>query len=65
VFIKLTVASCATDFARRCDSAQGLRGWSAFVAESLFSAPDARAYFFLLRQEKVAKKKATPGYAVG
>jgi hypothetical protein len=34
-------------------------------AEALFSAPDARAYFFLLRQEKVAKKKATPGYAVG
>ena len=29
------------------------------------SAPDARAYFFLFRQEKVAKKKATPAYAVG
>ena len=27
--------------------------------------PCWRAYFFLLRQEKVAKKKATPGYAVG
>ncbi len=31
----------------------------------LVSAPDARAYFFLLRQEKVAKKKATPGSAPG
>ena len=30
-----------------------------------FSAPDARAYFLLLRQKKVAKEKATPGYAVG
>jgi hypothetical protein len=29
------------------------------------SAPDARAYFLLLRQKKVAKEKATPGYAVG
>ena len=27
--------------------------------------PCWRAYFFLLRQEKVAKKKATPGCAVG
>ncbi|MBS1160513.1 MAG: hypothetical protein H6R15_2932 [Proteobacteria bacterium] len=27
--------------------------------------PCGRAYFFLLRQEKVAKKKVTPGYAVG
>ena len=27
------------------------------------SAPDARAYFLLLRQKKVAKKKATPGSA--
>jgi len=27
--------------------------------------PGGRAYFFLLRQEKVAKKKATPGCAVG
>jgi hypothetical protein len=25
----------------------------------LFSAPDARAYFLLLRQKKVAKEKAT------
>ena len=32
---------------------------------ALGSAPDARAYFFLLRQEKVAKKKATPGSAPG
>jgi hypothetical protein len=31
-----------------------------FFAEPLGSAPDARAYFFLRRQEKVAKKKATP-----
>jgi hypothetical protein len=29
-------------------------------SETLGSAPDARAYFFLSRQEKVAKKKATP-----
>lgn len=28
--------------------------------ELLFSAPDARAYFLLLRQKKVAKEKATP-----
>ncbi len=34
-------------------------------SEPLGSALEARAYFFLLRQEKVAKKKATPGYAVG
>ena len=31
------------------------------AADTLGSAPDARAYFFLRRQEKVAKKKATPG----
>ncbi len=35
------------------------------VTEPLFSAPDARAYFLLLRQKKVAKEKATPRYAVG
>jgi len=29
------------------------------------SALAARAYFLLLRQKKVAKEKATPGYAVG
>jgi hypothetical protein len=29
------------------------------------SAPDARAYFLLLRQKKVAKEKATPGSAPG
>jgi len=29
------------------------------------SALEARAYFLLLRQKKVAKEKATPGYAVG
>ena len=28
-------------------------------------ALEARAYFLLLRQKKVAKEKATPGYAVG
>jgi hypothetical protein len=30
-------------------------------SDALVSAPDARAYFFLCGQEKVAKKKATPG----
>jgi hypothetical protein len=34
-------------------------------ANGLGVPPCWRAYFFLLRQEKVAKKKATPGYAVG
>ncbi len=29
------------------------------------SAVERRAYFLLLRQKKVAKEKATPGYAVG
>ncbi len=38
--------------------------WIRFARPS-GSALEARAYFFLLRQEKVAKKKATPGYAVG
>jgi hypothetical protein len=33
--------------------------------ETLVSAVDRRAYFLLLRQKKVAKEKATPGYAVG
>jgi len=37
----------------------------AVVAETLGSAPDARADFLLLRQKKVAKEKATPRYAVG
>ena len=36
-----------------------------FFSEPLVSAPDARAYFLLLRQKKVAKEKATPRYAVG
>ena len=40
-----------------------MRFWG--FSEPLFSAPDARAYFLLLRQKKVAKEKATPGYAVG
>jgi len=31
----------------------------------LFSAPDARAYFLFDGKKKVAKEKATPGYAVG
>ena len=35
------------------------------MGDKLHSAPDARAYFLLLRQKKVAKEKATPGYAVG
>src|SRR6185369_17717622 len=35
------------------------------LAQAGGSALEARAYFFLLRQEKVAKKKATPGFAVG
>jgi hypothetical protein len=30
------------------------------IPHPLFSAPDARAYFLLLRQKKVAKEKATP-----
>ena len=30
------------------------------VTETLGSAPDARAYFFLSCQEKVAKKKSRP-----
>ena len=30
------------------------------ASETLGSAPDARAYFFLFRQEKIAKKKASP-----
>ncbi len=34
-------------------------------SEALVSAPDARAYFLLLRQKKVAKEKATPGSASG
>ena len=33
--------------------------------ETLDPAPDARAYFFLFGQEKVAKKKATPRSAPG
>jgi len=33
--------------------------------DTLGSSVDRRAYFFLLRQEKVAKKKATPSCAVG
>ncbi len=36
-----------------------------FFSEPLFSAPDARASFLLLRQKKGAKEKATPRYAVG
>ena len=33
------------------------------VSQPLFSAPDARAYFLLLAQKKVAKEKSTPGSA--
>ncbi|MBS1144589.1 MAG: hypothetical protein H6R14_1995, partial [Proteobacteria bacterium] len=38
-------------------------GAQVLVVEALVSAPDARAYFLLLRQKKVAKEKATPGAA--
>ncbi|MCE1183948.1 MAG: hypothetical protein LWW81_16825, partial [Rhodocyclales bacterium] len=34
-------------------------------SDALLSAVDRRAYFFLFRQEKVAKKKVPPAYAVG
>ena len=40
-------------------------GGEAGLSEAPGSAPDARAYFLLLRQKKVAKEKATPAYAVG
>ena len=43
-------------------SAPAARG---LFSDALGSAVDRRAYFFLFRQEKVAKKKATPAYAVG
>ena len=46
----------------RPGSAPDARG---LFSEVLGSAVDRRAYFFLFRQEKVAKKKATPAYAVG
>ena len=36
-----------------------------FCSDTLVSAPDARAYFLLLREKKVAKEKATPGSAPG
>ncbi|MEN9481135.1 MAG: hypothetical protein RLZZ298_2530, partial [Pseudomonadota bacterium] len=36
-----------------------------FIAFWLGVSPCGRAYFLLLRQKKVAKEKATPGYAVG
>ena len=52
--------------------------WGGVFSDALFSVPVAlmgfrkrrippcrRAYFLLLRQKKVAKEKATPGYAVG
>jgi hypothetical protein len=35
------------------------------VVEPLFSAADRRAYFLFFGKKKVAKEKATPGYAVG
>ena len=43
-------------------SAPDARG---LFSEVLGSAVDRRAYFLLLRQNKVAKEKATPAYAVG
>jgi hypothetical protein len=36
-----------------------------FPFSELGIPPGGRAYFLLLRQKKVAKEKATPGYAVG
>jgi hypothetical protein len=46
----------------------GIRMWLEMVGDSangLGFPPCGRAYFLLLRQKKVAKEKATPGYAVG
>ncbi|MPM65206.1 hypothetical protein SDC9_112099 [bioreactor metagenome] len=42
-----------------------LRGRAALASYALGSAPDARAYFLFCGKKKVAKEKATPGYAVG
>jgi len=39
--------------------------WRAVCSEALVFAPDARAYFLLFRQKKVAKEKATPRSAPG
>ena len=49
-------------FSETPGSAPDARG---LFSDALGSAVDRRAYFFLFRQEKVAKKKATPAYAVG
>src|SRR5574343_265760 len=49
-------------YAEAQGSAADRRAW---FSDALVSAPDARAYFLLLRQKKVAKEKATPAYAVG
>ncbi len=38
---------------------------AALASEAPGSAPDARAYFLFCGKKKVAKEKATPGYAVG
>ncbi len=66
-FVSLPLVSTADRGAWLVDSqlvaTLPLQAWSFDLP--LLSAPDARAYFFLLRQEKVAKKKATPGFAPG
>ncbi len=38
---------------------------AALASDAPVSAPDARAYFLFFGKKKVAKEKATPGYAVG
>src|SRR6185369_7192628 len=50
-------------FSEALYSAVDRRAW--ISSEALFSAPDARAYFLFCGKKKVAKEKATPGYAVG
>ena len=39
--------------------------WGVSAPQTVGSALEARAYFLLLRQKKVAKEKANPGCAVG
>src|SRR5574343_282752 len=41
----------------------GVAFWFGSFSGLVFSALEARAYFLLLRQKKVAKEKATPGSA--
>jgi len=48
--------------ARQCQQSRGVgHGFCVALADALGSAPDARAYFLLCGQKKVAKEKATPG----